>query len=64
MRYNFLSDFMKTGAFGDHRNVAVHFAVNFNAFYYFAAIGFQSAIHIVQLYPAEPAGCRIVEFRR
>src|SRR5690606_24360870 len=52
----------KTSPFGNHRDVAVHFAVYFNIFDHFAPVGLQSAVEIMQTDARHAAGNGIEQF--
>lgn len=60
MLYDFFPDAGETGFFGKDRNVAVHFAVYFDAFDYSVFVCFQTAVEIMQFDAGEFA-CRGVE---
>ena len=46
------ADAGKAGILGEIRNIAVHFAVDFDVFHHIAAIGFQSAVEVVEVLDA------------
>ena len=46
----FFSYLLESGIFGQIGDVAVHFAIYLDIFYYYFAIGFQSAIEVVQVF--------------
>ncbi|MCK7536127.1 MAG: hypothetical protein MZV63_36630 [Marinilabiliales bacterium] len=48
-----LADPCKAGVFGYDRDIAVHFAIYFNALDHFISVSFQAAVEIMQL----NAGC-------
>ncbi len=47
--YFFLADAPKARPLWEQRNVAVHLAIYFDAFYHIAAVGFQTTVEIVEL---------------
>src|SRR5690606_27596655 len=54
---------LKTGPFSNYGYIAVHFAINLNAFYHLLSVGFQSTIEIVEIpYSGHAAGNRIEKF--
>ena len=59
-----LPDLPETGAFGQQRNKPVHFAVNFDAFDHFIAVGFQAAVEVVQADTRSGASTEVEEFAR
>ena len=61
---NLFPDAGKSGLLGQHRDVAVHFAVEVDGFDDLAAVGFQSAVEIVQGEPGGPSGDPVVQFGR
>ncbi len=46
--YRFFRYLFKTGPFSEYGNIAMHLSVHFNTLHYFTAVGFQSAIKIMQ----------------
>ena len=61
MLHYFLPYFMKAGMLGQYGYEAVHLAIYLYALYHLPAVGFETAVHIVQLYAAEPAVYCIVQ---
>ena len=61
MMYNLFSDTVETGIFSQVGNVAVHFAVHLNVFHYVPAIGFQSAVEVVQIMYSRNRTCSSIE---
>ena len=54
--------FGKPCIFCDVGDVAVHVTVDFDFFHYVASVGFESAVHVVQLQPGDLAGGEVVYF--
>src|SRR5881394_4551337 len=49
MLHHFFAYLFKASPFCQHRNVAMHFSIHFNAFYQLIAVGLQTTIKIMQL---------------
>src|ERR1700729_3407554 len=64
--FNYLLPYLyKPGPFGYYRDVAMHFAINLDVFDYGFAVGFQSAVKVMQVvYPAHTAGSGVINFSR
>ena len=64
MLYNLLTNFVEAGILGQIGNVTMHLAIDLDILHHCLAIGFQTAIEVVQvLDAAHLTGCRIEEFR-
>ena len=58
---DFFPDFPEAGFMCNHRNVAMHFAIHFDAFYNIAAVCFEPAIEVVEIIDTGKFSCRPIE---
>src|SRR5690606_14406906 len=51
----FLGDALETRPLREHGNVAMHFTVDFHTLHYFATVGLEPAVEVVQFYSGNPS---------
>ena len=64
VRDHLLANLVEARRFGKHRNVTVHFALDFNGFHHVPTIALQATVEIVQMNAADLSRGPIVELRR
>ena len=62
MMNRFFRNLVEAGILCQIRNVPVHLTIYFNVFYDLFPVGFQTAVHIVQLDAGNPSCSRVIEF--